>query len=121
MQITDGSGQALGGSSRIVGNDREKMPGMEIVQIVAIDDVVGIDRLISIIQLDVEGHEKEALSGALKTVRRCFPILILEVLEGSTLLDSDWFAVRFTEIQYSNVLQETEELPEKYMILIGGF
>lgn len=100
MRTFDESGQALGGGSRIIGKGQETVPGAEIVQIVAIDDTVGNDRLISIIQLDVEGHEKEALSGALKTIRRCLPILILEVLPDSTLLDSDWFFENILSLGY---------------------
>lgn len=100
MRTIDESGQSLGGGSRIIGKDQEKVPGAETVQIVEIDDMVDSDRLISIVQLDVEGHEKEALSGALKTVRRCLPILILEVLPDSSLLDSEWFSENILNLGY---------------------
>ena len=36
------------------------------------------DRQISILQLDVEGHERAALEGAMDIIARCRPILILE-------------------------------------------
>jgi hypothetical protein len=63
----------------------------EDVRIVTIDSVVGDERPVSIIQLDVEDHEKAALSGALQTISRCLPIIILEVRKGSDLLQSEWF------------------------------
>lgn len=74
--------------------------GTEPVQIVTIDDIVASDRSVSIIQLDVEGHEKEALTGALKTIQRCHPIIILEDLPNSTLLESDWFSENILSCGY---------------------
>jgi len=76
---------------------------VEAVQIATIDDSIGTDRNVSIIQLDVEGHEQEALSGALKTIQRCLPILILEVLPNSTLLESGWFADNILCLGYRKV------------------
>jgi hypothetical protein len=55
---------------------------------------------VSILQLDVEGHEKEALAGALKTIRRCLPIIILETLPESILLRSAWFAENVLGLGY---------------------
>nr|NIM22361.1 hypothetical protein [Candidatus Latescibacterota bacterium]NIO78565.1 hypothetical protein [Candidatus Latescibacterota bacterium] len=62
--------------------------------------VVPMDRSVSIIQLDVEGFEKEALAGALSTIQRCRPIIILEDLQTSTLIDSDWFAENVKSLGY---------------------
>ncbi|MGZ8185402.1 MAG: FkbM family methyltransferase [Methylococcaceae bacterium] len=101
MKISDENGQALGGASRISGKDSSDISGgIEPVDIVTIDDSVGSDRHISIIQLDVEGHEKQALSGALKTIQRCLPIIIVEILPDSTLLESDWFATNIQSLGY---------------------
>jgi len=95
------NGIALGGTSRIISENPNDGEGAEPVQIVTIDSVVESDRHVSILQLDVEGYEKEALAGALKTIRRCLPIIILEVLPGSTLLSSDWFLNNILSLGYS--------------------
>ena len=70
---------AWGGASHIV---KEKAPDgtCEDVRIVALDDVVPPQRHVSIVQLDVEGYEQQALKGALGVLRRCLPLLILENL-----------------------------------------
>ena len=78
------SGTALGGGSRIlregddVGSERR-----EVVRAVTLDEVIPPDRRISIIHLDVEGYEREALSGALGIIQRCLPIILLETLPPS--------------------------------------
>jgi FkbM family methyltransferase len=99
MLTTDEDGRALGGASRIV-KSADDLSGAQPVQIVRIDDMIGADRIVSIIQLDVEGHEREALDGALQTIRRCRPILILEVLSNSKLMESDWFASHILSLGY---------------------
>lgn len=95
----DSGGRSLGGNSRILTKESRKAAG-ESVRIVTIDDEVGHDRHVSIIQLDVEGYEKEALAGALKTIQRCLPTIILEVQPNSTLLGSDWFAENIFSLGY---------------------
>jgi hypothetical protein len=55
-------------------------PRVTSVQVVAVDDVVPEDRHVSILQLDVEGYEGPALQGALGTVERCRPTLVLETV-----------------------------------------
>jgi FkbM family methyltransferase len=99
VQTEDASGLPLGGSSRIVstGVGREKN---EPVEILPVDEAVPAERDVGIVQLDVEGYEKEALSGALATIRRCLPILILEVLPESTLVRGDWFAKNILSLGY---------------------
>ena len=70
---------AWGGASHIV---KEKpLDGVcEDVRIVALDEIVPRERNVSIVQLDVEGYEQQALKGALEILKRCLPILILENL-----------------------------------------
>lgn len=87
---TQENGQALGGASEIV-RERDDNTVVEPVQMATIDKAVGEKRKISIIQLDVEGYEEEALRGAMRTIRRCRPAIILEVLPGSTVVQSEWF------------------------------
>jgi FkbM family methyltransferase len=47
-------------------------------EIVRIDDVIPADRDVGVIQLDLEGYEFKALRGAVGTIRRCRPLLIIE-------------------------------------------
>jgi FkbM family methyltransferase len=64
---------ALGGASRLADD------GDERVEIVRLDDLVA-GRTVSVIQLDVEGHEEQALRGALDTIIRCRPLIVLEAI-----------------------------------------
>jgi len=99
--VSDGKGQAMGGASRILMEEETGVAGGKMaVDIVAIDDVVPRDRRVSIIQLDVEGHEQQALSGSLDTIRRCLPIIMVEVLRGSPLLESAWFSENILSLGY---------------------
>jgi hypothetical protein len=65
------------------------------VEVVTVDDVIPSERKISIIQLDVEGFEKPALAGALNSIQRCKPILILE-----SLPDEDWLYTNILPLGY---------------------
>lgn len=100
IQTVDEGGRSLGGASRIVAGASHETSEAVPVQMVTVDDIVDSDRNVSIIQLDVEGYEKEALTGALETIQRCLPILILEVLPNSTLSNSDWFAETVLSLGY---------------------
>lgn len=91
VQVANKNGRALGGASRIV-DDVEDGVVTEQVAIVAIDDVVPADRTVGILQLDVEGFEQQALSGAFATIDRCRPVLVLEQGRWNDFLDGAWFA-----------------------------
>lgn len=88
MQIQDSKGRGLGGSSKIVETSTKDMM-IEEINIVSLDKIVPQDRQISILQLDVEGHEEQTLKGALKLIERCRPILVLENDHG--IINSSWF------------------------------
>jgi FkbM family methyltransferase len=106
LQTRNGLGHYLGGASRIVTRaDQAEGAEGETVQIVTVDETVGPDRNVSVIQLDVEGYEHEALAGASKTIRRCLPILILEVRPNSTLPQSDWFAENILGLGYRRITE----------------
>ncbi|MDU8910010.1 FkbM family methyltransferase [Aestuariicoccus sp. MJ-SS9] len=75
FRTSDAEGRSLGGLSHFV---TEEGDGVEPVQAVMLDYVVPRTRNVSILQLDVEGHEKQALRGAYHLIYRCRPILILE-------------------------------------------
>lgn len=112
VQIADESGRSLGGGSRII-PAADASGGTEAVDIVTVDGAVPADRTVSVIQLDVEGYEQQALIGARRTIERCRPIIILEVPPSSTLIESDWFrdnvlalGYRKTgEVHYNQVFQ----------------
>ena len=61
---------------------------------------------VGFIKVDVEGHEKEVLSGSRKTIERCRPVLLVEVrfdsraavLEFFTTLDYRMFFLRGTTL-----------------------
>jgi FkbM family methyltransferase len=76
----------MGGASRFAKREKEGFIH-ENARVVALDDVVPATRKVSVLQLDVEGSEGQALMGALKTIKRCLPQIILESLPK----DRDWF------------------------------
>jgi FkbM family methyltransferase len=89
-------GRALGGASQLLPRGTPEVAGRtQEVQIVTIDDLVPTDRTVSILQLDVEGHERQALSGALQTIQRTWPILILEKLP-----DQAWLSENILRLGY---------------------
>lgn len=97
MLTKDRNGQSLGGVSRLVGKAPEDLDGLtEPVNIVVLDDVVPNERNISIIQLDVEGYEKLSLTGALKTISRCLPVLVLEDLPDMSWLSDNILRLGYT-------------------------
>jgi FkbM family methyltransferase len=91
-------GISLGGSSTIVDNQDNKGK-VEEIKLFAIDDVIPKNRNISILQLDIEGYEQQALMGALETIKRCRPILILE--DDTNFTKSSWFKEHILSLDYS--------------------
>ena len=114
MLTSDTDGRSLGGGSRMVREtDEGSTKGSITVEVVTVDEVIPSERKISIIQLDVEGFEKPALAGALKSIRRCKPILILE-----SLPDEDWLSTNILQLGYriagktdNNTILRSEESP----------
>jgi FkbM family methyltransferase len=95
LAITSADGLALGGGSHLV---RRPVDGQvtERVALTSVDAVVPPDRNVAVVQLDVEGHESEALAGALQTIRRCKPLLVLE-----SPPPAEWFAEHLDGVGYS--------------------
>lgn len=94
MKVQDSRGRSSGGGSSIV-QKRQVTTKTIPVPVVAIDDAVPSDRHISVIQLDVERYEEQALRGAIHTIERCRPILILENIPRHP-----WFAERILSLGY---------------------
>ena len=101
LKTVDPKGVSLGGASRIVPERMAGKPGVTAVDIVSLDKVIPEDRVVSVLQLDVEGYEKAALQGAMGIIRRCRPILILEQLDDGALTGSDWFEQQIASLGYS--------------------
>jgi FkbM family methyltransferase len=100
LLTADPDGLARGGSSTIVTGPMMPEGRTEMVPMVTIDDTVPPDRPVSIIQLDLEGFELQALAGALKTITRCRPLILLEVLADSNLSSGGWFAANVLKLGY---------------------
>ena len=84
LQVVDAAGRPAGGGSRIVSqrSSAVTVPG------VTIDGCMPADRCVAVIQLDVEGHEAEALAGGMSTIARCRPVLVLETVPTQFYEDS---------------------------------
>lgn len=96
MKIADHTGQSLGGGSHILRHSHATTgDDVEPVRLVSIDETIPDDRLVSVIQLDVEEYEQPALAGALRTIRRCLPVLILE-----NLPEPAWFSANILALGY---------------------
>lgn len=89
-------GEPIGGGSRIQDIDNKEI-GCETIQIARLDDQITnwSEREISIIQLDVEKFEPQALEGAFGIIDKWHPILILEAIESEykpeIVTESDWY------------------------------
>ncbi|MCI2400022.1 FkbM family methyltransferase [Aliiroseovarius subalbicans] len=75
FKTRDDAGNPMGGHSHFV---TDPGPGVETVAAVRLDKAVGLKRKISLLQLDVEGHERAALLGAEEIIHTWRPILVLE-------------------------------------------
>lgn len=99
LRIQRPSGEHMGGGSEIVQDDDPWRGTMIHIDINRLDDSIPEDRDISIIQLDIEGYEEQALKGALSTIKRCKPLLILEDEKDST--EETWFRENIIPLGYS--------------------
>lgn len=96
LRVADASGTPLGGKSELVASlDAGPAEHGYPVPVVRIDDVVPGDRRVTLIHLDVERSEQQALAGALRTIGRCLPTLILETMPGDA-----WLAEHLTPLGY---------------------
>ena len=87
-------GTSLGGASHILERDAESGEDAEEITLVAIDSVIPRDRRVSVLQLDIEGYERAALAGAVDTIIRWRPLIILETLP------EDWVREHLTPLGY---------------------
>jgi FkbM family methyltransferase len=86
----------LGGASRIISRSQESQFRSQRVPMLSIDQLAVDD--LSIIQLDVEGHELPVLKGAIGTIRSHQPVIVVE--------DNNRSCPRFlAELKYVEVAQ----------------
>jgi FkbM family methyltransferase len=90
ISVLDGAGHPLGGGSHV--HDQ----GNETVTQIALDTFIPRGRRVSILQLDVEGYEEQALRGSEQLIRRDKPILIIETVPAG-----DWFAKLLQDCGYT--------------------
>ncbi|MFZ5963239.1 FkbM family methyltransferase [Thalassococcus sp. BH17M4-6] len=95
FRTRDEAGKSLGGLSHFVTEDG---PGVEAVNAAMLDYTVPLERKVSLLQLDVEGHEKQALLGAFHLIHRWQPILILEYFNKP-----EWIKRSFRGLNYRHV------------------
>jgi len=96
LATTDRTGSTSGGGSWVVKDpSRASRWSTEEVDLVAVDEVIGSDRPVAVIQLDVERHEQQALAGAMRTIERCRPLILVERVP-----DQDWFDAKLAPLGY---------------------
>jgi FkbM family methyltransferase len=90
LATADREGVPLGGASRVIKDaSRARWFRNEEIGLVSVDETVGSDRLVAAIHLDVEGHEQSALTGALETIARCKPLIVVETLPEASWIEEN--------------------------------
>lgn len=99
------NGNALGGGSMLLPKGEKNIPWdyVEKVRVVPVGKIVPPSRHVSAIQLDVEGHEKNALQGAIDIIERCKPVIIVEVWSNNNVLNSEWLKENIFPLGYEVV------------------
>jgi FkbM family methyltransferase len=96
LATNDRAGLPSGGGSHVIKDpSRVSRWVTEEVDLVSIDEVIGSERSVAVIQLDVERHEQQALTGALRTINRCRPVILVERLP-----EDDWFQANLAPLGY---------------------
>jgi len=103
LRTRDFGGMELGGASRIVSHLESECNHGSFVEMDTIDDVIPRERNVSLIHLDVEGYEDYALRGALDTIKRCLPALIIEIWPSKAALSDSWFSKNILGMGYKKV------------------
>ena len=81
VKTHNAEGRHIGGMSRIVRDPAKEGPGAQTVPLISIDQLRIKD--LSLIQLDVEGLERVVLKGAVRTIEKQQPVIVLEGLRGN--------------------------------------
>lgn len=102
-------GYPLGGHSHFAA---QQGSGVVSVPAVRLDQSVPLDRPVSILQLDVEGHERAAVKGARGIIEKWRPILILEDFDRPRWMQSQFPGLGYKQVGklHSNLVYATEEI-----------
>lgn len=104
LQLAREGGSATAARAKIVETDDE---GETVpVEVVTLDALCPSDRIVSILHLDVEGHEKPALLGARRMIEQNAPMIVLEA-------DRPWQRGMYAEFL-------AEHFPAQRYALCGG-
>lgn len=77
------------GMAYICESDEVVDAGDELVRIERLDDLLPSTEDIALIKVDVEGFEVEVLKGAVKTLERCQPLIVVECLSQEAVEEID--------------------------------
>lgn len=94
LRVENVLGGSVGGNSSVESNPSTEGRVVNS-RLVRVDDIVPDERTISVLQLDVEGFERQALSGSIETINRCKPAIILE-----NKPDDEWMNRNILSIGY---------------------
>ncbi len=76
LRVSRGKDEAMAARAKIVEGVSDS--GTIDVEVTTLDDLIDPSRNVSVLHLDIEGHELPALKGAQALIQRCKPIIILE-------------------------------------------
>lgn len=76
IQVADRRGNFAGGAAHIVDGEAQAGTRTETVPVFRLDELPMGD--VGLLQLDVEGHELQALRGAVELIRRRQPVILIE-------------------------------------------
>lgn len=97
LLTTSWDGTSMGGLSLIPPDDLEiDHLGTEDIEVRSLDAILPPDRPVTVIHLDVESYETNVLIGAMRTIARWKPVLILE-----NEPDEAWMAANIIALGYS--------------------
>lgn len=94
LVVKNNRGLDLGGAS-FISTEIADAERTDSVRVYAIDKIVPAERHVSVIQLDIEGFEEAALTGALDTIARCRPLILVE-----TAPSDEWFKANLAPLGY---------------------
>ena len=98
LQIVMDNGETTWGGGSSITQQEKPEDMVEDIAIVSVDETIPRNRNISILHLDVEGFEQQALMGSLNTIQRCLPILIVETLPTGMWLSEFLFPLGYKVI-----------------------
>ncbi len=97
-----------GGVSRLV-FDESFSRSREAVSVTTVDASIPDDRNVGVVHLDVEGHEQLALEGALGTIKRCRPVILLETLPPPAWMQQNLPGYRRTDRVDRNIVFRSQD------------